>query len=667
LGSVVPTDFEIRKSLHTVSGKTSLGGDIDMTAGGLVDLNEDNSIFDTALTAEAASGSTKYRIFYWRYKGTETLVKDISIVKFKDTQDARTIVDFAFDPLPHNYTLAPWFDATGSTFVDLADDPSLDLSTFTVAAWFNTSVADYTTEAGIANKGGFGSETAGENMNYGIWMDAAEKIACGFETGAGVDNFITSPLTYNDGNWHLAVATYDGATLKLYMDGNTTPVATLVTSSTPETNAKPFTIGKNSRASDRFFTGKIDQVRVWNRAIGTSEVTALWSSESDLDSNGLVHENRFGQNNFSKIAQKLTNETTAPAGSPVWFPITNDVPSPANYGSIRAGAYIPIICRYTILGNTPPLSIKDDLSICRLYFGLAPGQSGGGEGGGEEPAPAGDFVIAYNADWDGKPKTKEMVKGITDFTPKPKLVLSGGDDVYASSPDSFYSAIKPIDNRQGSSIRFESAIGNHDDSSSILKSLKSHFGYSKFYFSFDFENVHIVILDTESSSISEQMSWLDTDLSKARNTAAIRWIFVVFHRPFYTAGSDHGADEGGLGSTFGKMMDKYEVDLVLQAHNHNSQRSFPTQYKSSNSPRILDSSNGPYADWKGVIYVIEGTGGHDSGSSLYSISHASFNAYENDSNNMNFFIISSNQGTKLTCQFVEPDGSVNHTFELNRP
>ena len=34
----------------------------------------------------------------------------------------------------------------------------------------------------IVNKGGFGSETAGQNMNWGIWMNSAQQVKGGFET-----------------------------------------------------------------------------------------------------------------------------------------------------------------------------------------------------------------------------------------------------------------------------------------------------------------------------------------------------------------------------------------------------------------------------------------------------------------------------------------------------
>jgi hypothetical protein len=70
-----------------------------------------------------------------------------------------------------------------------------------VSSWFKTST-NFGTEGFIVNKGGLGTDTAGLNMNYAIWMTSGEKLIGGFETGSGTDNFVTSPGTYNDGLWH---------------------------------------------------------------------------------------------------------------------------------------------------------------------------------------------------------------------------------------------------------------------------------------------------------------------------------------------------------------------------------------------------------------------------------------------------------------------------------
>ena len=73
-----------------------------------------------------------------------------------------------------SYNYAPSFTATGSSYSDVASSPSLKLSQFSVASWFKTS-SNFGADAVIVNKGGFGSESAGQNMNWGIWMNSAER------------------------------------------------------------------------------------------------------------------------------------------------------------------------------------------------------------------------------------------------------------------------------------------------------------------------------------------------------------------------------------------------------------------------------------------------------------------------------------------------------------
>ena len=140
------------------------------------------------------------------------------------------------------YHYTPSFVATGSTFNDTPDSASLRLNQFSVGAWFKTST-NFASDAFIVNKGGVGSDSAGQNLNYGIWMNSAEQIKAGFETSSGADQYVTSFNPYNDGQWHYAVVTNNGANVILYIDG--VQVATKATSgASPEsTGTKPVPSG----------------------------------------------------------------------------------------------------------------------------------------------------------------------------------------------------------------------------------------------------------------------------------------------------------------------------------------------------------------------------------------------------------------------------------------
>ena len=177
-----------------------------------------------------------------------------------------------------------------SDVVSIPSTQNLKLTQFSVASWFKTT-SNFVEEADIANKGGHGSDSSGNNMNYGLWMTLTEQLEGGFESSSGSNRYVTSPNTYNNGQWHHGVVTFDGSILRLYVDG--VQVSTLSTSSTPETVGNhPLKIGANSRIVDNLFTGNIDEVGVWNRALTTSEITNLMNN-GVFSTSGLVYRNSF--------------------------------------------------------------------------------------------------------------------------------------------------------------------------------------------------------------------------------------------------------------------------------------------------------------------------------------------------------------------------------------
>jgi hypothetical protein len=179
------------------------------------------------------------------------------------------------------YQYAPSLVLTGSNYNDTPSSPSLQLTQFSVAAWFKTST-NFASEAFIVNKGGIGSDSAGQNQNYQISMTSSEKIKVGFETSTGADHFVTSTNTYNDNQWHYAVVTYDGSTLRLYIDGVQVGTKSTAGASPESTGTKPVRVGANSRLTPpgNFFTGEADEVRVWNDDLTAQQVTDAFTGNS---------------------------------------------------------------------------------------------------------------------------------------------------------------------------------------------------------------------------------------------------------------------------------------------------------------------------------------------------------------------------------------------------
>jgi hypothetical protein len=173
----------------------------------------------------------------------------------------------------YNPNYAPSLVLTGTNYNDTPNAANLQLNQFSVAAWFKTST-NFASEAFIVNKGGIGSDSAGQNQNYQISMTSTEQIKVGFETSTGADQFVTSPLAYSDGQWHYVVVTNDGSTLRLYIDGAAVNSKSVAGSSPENTGTKPVRVGANSRVTPpgNFFTGDVDEVRIWNSVLTAAEV-----------------------------------------------------------------------------------------------------------------------------------------------------------------------------------------------------------------------------------------------------------------------------------------------------------------------------------------------------------------------------------------------------------
>lgn len=103
----------------------------------------------------------------------------------------------------------------------------------------------------------------------------------------GNDYQLVSSSTYNDGNFHTATATYDGSTIRLYVDNS--EVASQSQSGTLDTGAN-ILIGNRTGVSD-YFNGKIDEVRIYNRVLTQYEISQLYYGyDTEANQVGILNE-----------------------------------------------------------------------------------------------------------------------------------------------------------------------------------------------------------------------------------------------------------------------------------------------------------------------------------------------------------------------------------------
>ena len=144
-----------------------------------------------------------------------------------------------------------------SSLVRVAGSPSLNLtSAMTLSAWIRPT----------APQSGWRTIIQRQVDAYLLHAGSADGPLrpAGGGTFAGSVDYVAGPTASPAGAWtHLAV-TYDGAALRLYVNG--TQVATRARTGTIETNNNPLWIGGNSPYGEHF-PGLIDEVRVYNRAL----------------------------------------------------------------------------------------------------------------------------------------------------------------------------------------------------------------------------------------------------------------------------------------------------------------------------------------------------------------------------------------------------------------
>jgi hypothetical protein len=90
-----------------------------------------------------------------------------------------------------------------------------------------------------------------------------------------------STVNINDGRWHYVVATYDGATKRLYIDGVLRASANWA--GPIRDSAYPVMIGANAQQPNRNWNGWIDEVAFWNRAIEPEYVHSMYNRGNGLD------------------------------------------------------------------------------------------------------------------------------------------------------------------------------------------------------------------------------------------------------------------------------------------------------------------------------------------------------------------------------------------------
>ena len=166
-------------------------------------------------------------------------------------------------------------------------------------------------------------------------------------------------------------------------------------------------------------------------------------------------------------------------------------------------------------------------------------------------------------------------------------------------------------------------------------------GLEETVFSFIYQGVHFIVLNS-NERLEEQSKWLE----KVLITNASMWIIVALHHPIYSMGKNR--DQKKTKNIFMPLFDKYNVDLILQGHDHVYART----YKLKNDEIVGNCE-------RGTVYITSNSGSDDysteSINSKYAIKH---------SNKAQLFQVISINQNRLQMNTYTATGELFDSFEL---
>jgi len=172
---------------------------------------------------------------------------------------------------------------------------------------------------------------------------------------------------------------------------------------------------------------------------------------------------------------------------------------------------------------------------------------------------------------------------------------------------------------------------------------------NKYYYSFIEGNVLFICLNSEDPGNITQYNWLKSTLESYKN---MTWKVVYFHKPFYT----NNIELKQCFSTWWKTFDDYGVDLILNGHTHNYQRTKPIN-------RNIDTLN-PVASYgsgadQGRCQIIAGGAGAP-------LSKLTMNWYTKLGTISYHYCIAEVNGNTMKIKAVDMTGNIIDSFTLSK-
>ncbi len=239
-------------------------------------------------------------------------------------------------------------------------------------------------------------------------------------------------------------------------------------------------------------------------------------------------------------------------------------------------------------------------------------------------ADEGDFEFVAISDIQGSIE-QNYIASLADLkkatSSDPAFIASCGDNVDNGKNIMQYTWMLDGQNEVWSNNTFVSVAGNHEDEANALDSIIALpddavvTGESGYYYSYDYNAAHFVVLNTNDLDADgylaeEQTEWLVEDLKNNRKNKQTKWTIVMLHKGPFTAGSHaFDGDVIALREQLPEIFAENGVDLVLQGHDHTYSVSEFILSDGTAAERTGEYKKDCFYKQDGVLYINLGTMG----------------------------------------------------------
>ncbi|MCZ8189791.1 MAG: hypothetical protein O9326_08620, partial [Microcystis sp. LE19-338.1B] len=201
--------------------------------------------------------------------------------------------------MSNDYSLL--FDGTDD-YISIPHSSNLSLTNFTIETWVNPSQIKGDWQPLITKE-----DSSGYQRNYGLFIRPNEmRVHFSFMDGNGSNwRWSESQNSLKINEWNHIAMTYDGSKFIFYLNGILDTSINLVT--TVYQNTEPVKIGREL-ANYTPFSGKMDEVRIWNKARTQAEIQADMTHPLTGSETGLVGYWQFNENAGTTVTDLAGND-----------------------------------------------------------------------------------------------------------------------------------------------------------------------------------------------------------------------------------------------------------------------------------------------------------------------------------------------------------------------